>query len=377
SVLALIIIALFVCTRDCAYPKEDCGSTAATSHESRVIAPPSDLRLSDFGILGVPWCRSKHGATVEWTSEDLIQGLQEFVPIYQTRPINNNKHGMLFDHSFGLWFMAKWLKPVVIIENGAFKGHSTWILRQAVPNARILTFTPEHPRNFLKKGQDAYVDPNGTYFSDEEFVDFGSVDWNEMLGKYGIQDRSRILVFFDEHQNQLKRLKQALKGGFNHLIFEDNYDTGGGDHYTFRQICDQSYIRGGGHSCYGDSDEARERSYRKENVWKGTLSTGQLCSGDAWWGNRGEMLDDFHRKSQPMNYTEHFDNGRFAESVLDVYWELPPVAAPWLTNQTRYDPARTSHPVVKDGELFEKVGLGKLEGWLFNGYTQMVYVKIS
>lgn len=40
------------------------------------------------------------------------------------------------------------------------------------------------------------------------------------------------------------RLKQALKAGFRHLIFEDNYDTGTGDHYSLRQICDQSYIRG-------------------------------------------------------------------------------------------------------------------------------------
>lgn len=42
----------------------------------------------------------------------------------------------------------------------------------------------------------------------------------------------------------LNRLKQALKAGFQHLIFEDNYDTGTGDHYSLRQICDQSYIRG-------------------------------------------------------------------------------------------------------------------------------------
>lgn len=40
------------------------------------------------------------------------------------------------------------------------------------------------------------------------------------------------------------RLKQALKAGFQHLVFEDNYDTGTGDHYSLRQICDQSYIRG-------------------------------------------------------------------------------------------------------------------------------------
>ena len=29
-----------------------------------------------------------------------------------------------------------------------------------------------------------------------------------------------------------------------HLVFEDNYDTGNGDIYSVRQICDQFYIRG-------------------------------------------------------------------------------------------------------------------------------------
>ena len=43
----------------------------------------------------------------------------------------------------------------------------------------------------------------------------------------------------------MSRIKQALKAGFQHLIFEDNYDTGTGDHYSLRQICDQSYIKGG------------------------------------------------------------------------------------------------------------------------------------
>ena len=42
----------------------------------------------------------------------------------------------------------------------------------------------------------------------------------------------------------MSRIKQALKVGFQHLVFEDNYDTGTGDHYSVRQICDQFYIRG-------------------------------------------------------------------------------------------------------------------------------------
>ncbi|RRT71292.1 hypothetical protein BHM03_00041153 [Ensete ventricosum] len=179
---------------------------------------------SDFGSLGVPWCkplitfnsmasvrgneglegRSKHDTTVEWTPKDLLKGLEEFVPIYETRPIKNNMYGMGFDHSFGLWFMARWLKPDLMIESGAFKGHSTWVLRQAMPGTHIISLSPRHPEKYLKKGP-AYVDENCTYFAGKDFVDFGRVGWGSVMRKHGISDLSRVLVFFDDHQNQLKR----------------------------------------------------------------------------------------------------------------------------------------------------------------------------
>ncbi|KAF1886856.1 hypothetical protein Lal_00046094 [Lupinus albus] len=322
--------------------------------------------------------RSKHGKTVEWTSKDLIKGLEEFVPIYETRPIKNNMYGMGFDHSFGLWFMARWLKPGLMIESGAFKGHSTWVLRQAMPNIPIISLSPRHPEKYLKKGP-AYVDGNCTYFAGKDFVDFGSVDWPKVLHKHGIVDLSQVLIFFDDHQNELKRVEQALKAGFRHLVFEDNYDTGTGDHYSLRQICDQSYIRGGGHSCFKDSDEARIRSRRKK-FWEKAVDIEELCGhGEAWWGVRGYLRDNFNHSNKPLSYAQHFQNSRFIESILDVYWELPPVAGPSLTHQTRYDPARAPSPVVEDGRhgLFQRLGLAKLDNSVFNGYTQMVYLQIS
>ncbi|XP_059640431.1 uncharacterized protein LOC132282698 isoform X2 [Cornus florida] len=335
------------------------------------------FRSSEIDVLFVlDW--SKQGKTVDWTSKDLLKGLEEFIPIYETRPIKNNMFGMGFDHSFGLWFIARWLKPDLMIESGAFKGHSTWVLRQAMPDKPIVSLSPRHPEKYLKKGP-AYVDANCTYFAGKDFVDFGSVDWGSVMKKHAITDLSRVLIFFDDHQNELKRLKQALKAGFRHLVFEDNYDTGTGDHYSLRQICDQFYIRGGGHSCFKESDEARTRSRRKK-FWEKAVDIEELCGpGEAWWGVRGQMRDDFSHSNKSITYAEHFQNSRFVESVLDVYWELPPVAGPSLTHQTRYDPARTPSPIVEDGRfaLFQRLGLTRFEASVFNGYTQMVYLQIS
>lgn len=48
--------------------------------------------------------------------------------------------------------MARWLKPDLMIESGgAFKGHSTWVLRKAMPITRIIS-PPTHPEKYLKKG---------------------------------------------------------------------------------------------------------------------------------------------------------------------------------------------------------------------------------
>ncbi|CAL4974203.1 unnamed protein product [Urochloa decumbens] len=375
SLLLLLTVAVAAFLAGRARPSVSCATPRL---DARFLALPDAAAASDFGSLGVPWCRSKIGKTVEWTTKDLLNGLEEFVPIYETRPIKNNMYGMGFDHSFGLWFMVRWLKPDLMIESGAFKGHSTWVLRQAMPNTRIISLSPRHPEKYLKKGP-AYVDGNCTYLAGKDFVDFGSVDWEKLLRNHGISDPSRVLVFFDDHQSELKRLKQALKAGFQHLIFEDNYDTGTGDHYSLRQICDQSYIRGGGHSCFGDSDEARLRSKRKK-LWEKAVEIDDLCGkDDAWWGVRGYMRDNFNHSNKAISYEEHFQNSRFVESILDVYWELPPVAGPSLTHQTRYDPARSPDPIIEDGRyaLFRRMGLERLDASVFNGYTQMVYVEIS
>ncbi|CAI9114166.1 OLC1v1014825C1 [Oldenlandia corymbosa var. corymbosa] len=373
GILIFVVCSIFLHTRDLV-----CLKAATSDHISRLRFFGFDDVESDFGSLGVPWCRSKLGKTVEWTTKDLLRGLEEFVPIYETRPIKNNMYGMGFDHSFGLWFIARWLKPELMIESGAFKGHSTWVLRQAMPDTRIVSLSPRHPEKYLKKGP-AYVDGNCTYFAGKDFVDFGSIDWGSVMKKHGIKDLTRVLVFFDDHQNELKRLKQAIKAGFRHLVFEDNYDTGTGDHYSFRQICDQFYIRGGGHSCFRDSDEARMRTRRKK-IWEKAVDIDELCGpGEAWWGVRGQMRDDFNHSNKAITHSQHFQNSRYVESVLDIYWELPPVAGPSLTHQTRYDPARVTSPIVEDGRygLFQRLGLSRLETSVFNGYTQMVYLQVS
>ena len=78
------------------------------------------------------------------------------------------------------------------------------VLRQAMPEKPIISITPPHPENYLKKGS-AYVDPNCRYYSGKQFIDFGSIQWKYVMKEYDILDQRKVLVFFDDHQNELKR----------------------------------------------------------------------------------------------------------------------------------------------------------------------------
>lgn len=151
-----------------------------------------------------PQFRSRANNTVIWSRAELLQELSEFAKVYERRPIINNLNGMGFDHSFGLWFIARKLQPTLAIESGIFKGHSTWILRQALPTVPIVAVSPRHPGHYAKKSS-AYVDSNCQYFTGKKFIDFGRISWSSVLAKHKVKDPSTVLVFFDDHQNQLRR----------------------------------------------------------------------------------------------------------------------------------------------------------------------------
>ncbi|WOL11235.1 mediator of RNA polymerase II transcription subunit 22a [Canna indica] len=95
------------------------------------------------------------------------------------------------------------LRTNLMMENGAFKGHSN--LGPETGNARhsdcITVSLPSE--KYFKKGP-AYFDANCTYFSGNDFVDFGSVDWGSGMKKHGISELSQVLVVFDDQQNELK-----------------------------------------------------------------------------------------------------------------------------------------------------------------------------
>ncbi len=96
------------------------------------------------------------------------ESLPEFLRVYERRPERSNHGGMRMDHAFALWYVLRATRPGVVIESGAFRGQGTWLMRQALPNVRILSLDTVDPVRRL---------PGVEYITGRSFQDFASVDW--------------------------------------------------------------------------------------------------------------------------------------------------------------------------------------------------------
>ena len=122
-------------------------------------------------------------------------------PVLPSNPYNSGGTG--FFHAFYIWMLVRLLKPAHIIESGAFQGLGTWIIRQAAPKAQIVVLSPRMPG--------VYVDrqPSTRYFSGSRWLDFSQITWPCL--KF---NKSRTLVFIDDHQSGYRRILEASARGF-------------------------------------------------------------------------------------------------------------------------------------------------------------------
>ena len=143
--------------------------------------------------------------------------LNEFSSLYKTRPIKNNKGGMLFTHMFYFYLILKNLKPELIIESGVYKGQSTWLIENTLPKSKIISIDID-----LNKRE--YISKKSEYRSlDFKYNEFKNLPNN-------------TLVFFDDHVNHVERIKQSNFFGIKNIVLEDNYPTSEGDFQTLKQI---------------------------------------------------------------------------------------------------------------------------------------------
>lgn len=150
-----------------------------------------------------------------WTYDEIKSHINNFCEIYKNRPIKDNKGGMLFPHMFAFYFVLKKLNPELVIESGVFKGQSTWLIEQALPNSKIISID----KNL---DQRVFISKKANYSNiDFRFHNFSKIPEN-------------TLVFFDDHVNHIERLKECSYFKIKNIIFEDNYPYSKGDFHTIK-----------------------------------------------------------------------------------------------------------------------------------------------
>jgi len=77
---------------------------------------------------------------VSWDSGDIKSNLNDFMKLYEKRPIINNGGGMGAPHCFATYFLMKSLNKPFIVESGIWKGQSTWLIEKHLPKCKITVY---------------------------------------------------------------------------------------------------------------------------------------------------------------------------------------------------------------------------------------------
>ena len=137
---------------------------------------------------------------------DTLEALvAEFFEIYQHRAVQDNEGGTKFADSFWLFALTRLLDPRLIVESGTHRGHSSWLMRQACPEAEVHCYDVSF-RNLVSR------DP-AIHYHEHDWMD-------ESLE--GI-DPAQALAYFDDHISHAQRVCEAHGRDLRTLIFDDDF----------------------------------------------------------------------------------------------------------------------------------------------------------
>lgn len=154
-----------------------------------------------------------------------IRGIVEaFWHLIPSAPVRQRRGGSGFNGALQLYGAMRVLRPRFVIESGVFRGLTTWVIRQACPDARIFCHDPD-----LSGLQ--YRDADARYSRE----DWSKADWS-------VIDPATTVAFFDDHVSQARRVVEAHERGLTRLLFDDDvaahriHAHGGPAHPTIAMI---------------------------------------------------------------------------------------------------------------------------------------------
>jgi len=239
--------------------------------------------------------------SVPWNASDIIEAIPEFLRLYQSRPIEDNEGGMRSPHMFATWFMLRELKPEIVIESGVWRGQGTWLIESTLPDSQLFCIDP-YPK------ERTYTSKNATYYKD----DFSLMDWSH------IDDKENALLFFDDHQNALERIRDGGEIGFKKFIFEDNYPA----------------YQGG---CYSLKRAFQHAGFKPSKKNSSSLSF---------------IKNFFSPTKTPKKVLANETDQLFLENMLSIYYEFPPL---FRSKFTRWGDEWTDQKYPTPPALFDRI----------------------
>jgi hypothetical protein len=171
-------------------------------YDDRVLSPRPAARLRARVAEAVAGFWRAEAPGIEPAA--VAAAIDAFFALYPERPVADNSGGSGFNDSLWLFTTARLLAPALIIESGVYKGQSSWLLRQAAPDATLHSID-------LDLAQRCWRD---------EAIAYHEGDWSELALR--APDRGTALCFFDDHVSQARRIREAHARGFRTLLFGDD-----------------------------------------------------------------------------------------------------------------------------------------------------------
>ena len=136
---------------------------------------------------------------------DVEAEVRRFYDSYLGTPFRHPSGGSRFGNLLWLNLIAKSLQPDVIVDSGTYKGASSWAMCYGAPDAKTLSFDIDLSRLDFRSKNVEYIERDWATYNFDPY------------------QNKTCLVYFDDHLDQGKRLKEAADRKFQVAIFDDDF----------------------------------------------------------------------------------------------------------------------------------------------------------
>lgn len=157
-------------------------------------------------LLGAAAARLEHDLAAAGIAhgESVRNLVEEFWTLIPSAPVRQRRGGSGFNGALQLFVAMRALEPAFVIESGVFRGLTTWVIRQALPDARLFCHDP---------------DLSGLQYRDAR-ARYDDADWSR--AEWSVLDPAATVAFFDDHVAQGRRVVEAHALGLTCLLFDDD-----------------------------------------------------------------------------------------------------------------------------------------------------------